>query len=506
MPEVCGGGGVPRIDARGLPPTCRSPRLAPAFSRVIYCDDLWFTSRGLTISARRGRALKRSFGPEMNKGPLAQRYGDDRHLTGAAELSDGLRDLSDRLMKVIPSAVSSAPILITGDWGSGKSSLLDVTRGRLERSGHLTVWFDSWSYEGEGPLLPLLLRALWQRAPRELAKSREAKRKWENLQKAAGQLVKQKGPPVAALAGALFSPGLGFHAGHYLFHLMEPLVHRSEHGSQAYGADTVAVVQREFRWLIEKLSRERGRRPIIIFIDDLDRCDSLAALSLIESLRVLIGSSGSSNEVPVRYVVALDRVALVRAVTHKFSGMSSYDGNRYLEKIFPISFHLPRPEGAAILHFVQSFLGHDNQSKDAAEIGDILSLALADPVFANPRLMKRCIERFKMVLEFEATPTRDKPLGPAEQAYKDLFLAKWIAARERWPGLRDLFSLHDNDYWLKVGNHLSDRGAPLPDNDAAALLSEQDILIWLRKEFFGTKETRLNDYRDADRRLRRFGL
>jgi predicted KAP-like P-loop ATPase len=430
-------------------------------------------------------------------------YGDDRPQTNQTMLWDGLRDLSDRLTSVIERSSPSAPILVTGDWGSGKSSLLIATQNRLDGRQYLTVRFGAWSYEGEGPLLPLLLRALWQRAPKSLKKG-EAKKKWKSLLQSAGQVVAQKGPSVALLTAAV-----AFQA-HYL-HPFEPLIHNVfGHGHEKKkDEDAVAVLQREFHWLTSELaSRHDG--PVVFFIDDLDRCHPAVALALIESLRVLIGADSKGHAAPqARYVIALDRTALIRAVTQKFEGMSLYDGNRYLEKIFPIAFHLPQPKEASILQFVQGFLGSkansEEEQQDEDRIADILSLALADPIFANPRLMKRCIERFRMVLDFEGKP--QEGAGDSDkQDYEDLFLARWIAAGERWPTLRWLFSRHGNDYWLQVARYLGDGQAPLPDDEIVQLLAEQDIQAWLRREFFGTKETRLEAYRRADLRLGRFGL
>jgi hypothetical protein len=443
----------------------------------------------------------------MRIGSLHEKFGDDRPQTEPTRLWTGLRELSVRLVKVIERSAPSAPILVAGDWGAGKTSLLAVTRQSLADNHHPTIWFDAWSYEGEGPLLPLLLRTLWQHAPRKLARKREAKRRWKRLAKAALRGIAQKGPPMAILAGAvglpLLGPGWGWS---HLLHVIEPIVHLG-HGHTGDSADAIEVVQRELFWLVDEIVTRKNGRPLVFFIDNLDRCSPEAALSLVESLRVLVGGGEAAPD--ARYVVALDRTALVRAVTQRFSGMTSYDGNRYLEKIFPISFHLPRPEGAAILQFVQSFLDSgkldtNGTSPSISRLDDILSLALADPIFANPRLMKRCIERFRMVMEFEDQP--EEGGGSEKQDYEDLFLARWIAAGERWPTLRWLFSRHGHDYWLQVGRHLGDGQAPLQDKEIVQLLAEQDIQAWLRRELFGTKETRLEAYRRADLRLGRFGL
>jgi len=420
-------------------------------------------------------------------------FGEDRPQTEEARLWKDLRELSVRLVKVIQEASPSSPILITGDWGSGKSSLLEVTRKKLMAEDYLTVWFGAWNYEGEGPLLPLLLRALWQHAPRDLIGSREAKRRWQRLSRLA-QKVAKKTPEVALLAGAV---GLNMH----LLHLAVPFVERRD--DKDGEVDAIATVHREFGWLVELLAAERSDHPVVFFIDDLDRCNPLAALSLIESLRLLIGGNeAASEQAPnARYVVALDHAALVRAVCQKFGGMSTHDGNRYLEKIFPISFHLPQPAGADIHQFVQAFLdpaGDGTPPLISDDDKDVLGLAMADPIFANPRLMKRCIERFRMVLEFENKARPDD--------YEQLFLAKWIAAGERWPSLRRLFARHGDDYWREIGTYLSGAEADGLDEERRELLGEQDIRAWLRRELFGAKGTRLEAYRRADLRLRQFGL
>jgi hypothetical protein len=448
-----------------------------------------------------------------------QWFGNDDPQTHPDDLWDGLRDLSQRLAYVIKLAAPSTPILVSGDWGSGKSSLLAATQKALAATGHLTVAFNAWSYEGEGPLLPLLLRALWQQAPKELTSKREAKRSREALLQAAGRLVAQKGPSMAILAGALGLPLLGealqgFHFLHHFhfLHLFEPLVHGSGHGEHKNGdhEDAVAVVQEEFRWLIERLINKHSGQPVVFFIDDLDRCSPFAALALIESLRILIGGTNGGKEAPeARYVVALDRTTLIRTVQQKFHGMSDYDGNRYLEKIFPLSFHVPQPERAAIMHFVASFFVADKTlpSDTREALKDILCLALANPVFANPRLMRRCTQRFQMYLRFEAASGR-AIVGPLddEHSYKLLFLVKWIAAGERWPTLRRLFARHADDYWLKVKQCLSEPQASSPEVEIEPLLAEQDLVLWLRRELFGTKETRLDAYRNAEEQLSRYGL
>jgi hypothetical protein len=92
----------------------------------------------------------------------------------------------------------------------------------------------------------------------------------------------------------------------------------------------------------------------MIFIDDLDRCSPEAAVSLIEGIRLLVtNQAGGREDLPCRFVMAMDRQILVRAIQHKFAGIGGYDGNRYLEKVFPLAFAVPPPHPAAVNELVE---------------------------------------------------------------------------------------------------------------------------------------------------------
>ncbi|PWV64614.1 YCF48-related protein [Plasticicumulans acidivorans] len=55
-------------------------------------------------------------------------------------------------------------LAITGNWGTGKSSLMNLLRGELERHGVRAVWFNAWHHQKEEHLLAALIDGIRRQA------------------------------------------------------------------------------------------------------------------------------------------------------------------------------------------------------------------------------------------------------------------------------------------------------------------------------------------------------
>jgi hypothetical protein len=441
----------------------------------------------------------------------------------------GLKSLRDQLADELGSFPVTSPVLISGDWGAGKTTLLKALRRRIDPNASEknripgTLFFEAWRYERESLLLPALIRAIWQCLPKEVQPSPHwCRQLWNSAVAVASGL----GPELAKIAGG---PWGAIVAG-----LLAGRQHEvaSESSEPPVASESSEPPQDETEKLWEGfgnlLKNWDAERPLIIFIDDLDRCSPEGAVALLDAIRMLLNyatslpADDSRQQLPCRFVVALDRTVLAQAVARKFSDLSRYEGNRYLEKIFPLAFDMPRPEGSEVHHFVTTFLRMNRSMTSEVERGpqiadeelDALSLALSDRIFANPRLMKHCINRFRLVRRFEAQPQPGVVDGDGDDIEEDIeartrqlvVLTKWIAATARWPHLRRLLSRRGDDYWRRFREALTGGEERLPDSEAKELLKDEGIEIWLRREMFGGKGTRLIGYREADQRLRRWGL
>jgi hypothetical protein len=484
----------------------------------------------------------------LREGNLAPPILADDPVTVASELRDDLDGFARRLARVLERLPASSPVLIHGDWGIGKTSLLHAIERHAARRP--VIWFHAWRYEREASLLPALLRQIWDSTPEAFRKKEENRSRYHKIWNAAVTLGTRLVPVILTALGAGAFASVVNATADGVAKDMESLAEKAREPKP----DVTAELWKELTALVK--DAWPGQRPLIL-VDDLDRCSPEGAVALLDGLRLLVtcapppvqaipaesdaedGEASEPDPVPsdgdrFNFVVALDRLVLVHAVSKKFEGIGDYDGNRYLEKIFPLSFAVPAPHDGIAVRLVETFLGGPKKPGKRAREGkarpggeqqgglgdqrDALNAALLDPLFANPRIMKRCINRFRLVRYFE----EDAKVGPnadedrksgqgdspesLEDRLSDVTLAKWIAATERWPKLRPLMLRQTDDYWSRLQDTISGKASIKLDVEAEAMVSEPRLSSWMRANLFPRNGSLVPGYRKAEWRLRKWGM
>ena len=108
----------------------------------------------------------RPLSPEGQRTGVADEFVSDRPITAGDP--DPLRRgiVADTLSHFLRNENTEPPltIAITGDWGEGKSSLMNLVRADLEKHGATTVWFNAWHHQKEDHLFAALLQAVRDQA------------------------------------------------------------------------------------------------------------------------------------------------------------------------------------------------------------------------------------------------------------------------------------------------------------------------------------------------------
>jgi len=394
--------------------------------------------------------------------------------------------LADRVANVVQSAPLTSPILVSGDWGAGKTTLLrgvcrKLADAAINGRGTPTTMFEAWQYESANALLPALMRRVWDCTPESYRAKKAAKALlWELLRWAASMAARVTRP--------LLGSGLELPAGLADELDVEKAAKRANKvlGDLKPPSDPVDALRDAFAKLVANAWPDSVP---VIFIDDLDRCNPMDAVTLMDAIRAL---ASSADRLRVRFVVAIDRSVITQAISAKFANIRGYDGNRYLEKIFPIEFQVPSPPTTEIKAIIEALAQPLAPTERELAIF-ALSDALRPAYFANARLIKRCFNRHRLLRYFEMH-------GPPK-AEADRLCVQWIAAIERWPRLRTLQQRRQPDFWSSVAVK-----QPTEDPDLKALLVEPGFSQWLALHRWPDVSNALDQYDEADARLRQFGM
>lgn len=267
---------------------------------------------------------------------------DDGDLLKRKPISEQLSDLVQRI---------ESPIVIALDdqWGSGKSYFLKrwvAAHTKDNKGTGKTVYFDAFENDYLNDPLISLISAVAERI--EIDEQGKA----DKLRKIGGKFVR----PALNIGVALATAGL-----------VQNLGNIADAGVKAVGDQAKTAIDnmwadekdrkeavKEFKDLLVKFTKTTGG-PIIIVVDELDRCRPDYALSVLEIIKHFFA-------VPrVHFVLGVNSNALENSVRARYG--AGIDASGYLKKFINVSFSLPRftcerGEESIVLKYTEA-LGHE---------------------------------------------------------------------------------------------------------------------------------------------------
>lgn len=282
----------------------------------------------------------------------------------------GFKVHSDLVLSVVTDDTMLPVVMgVFGDWGGGKSSIMQMLQEDLQSPQHedvVCLYFNGWTFEGyedsKTALLSSILIQLGEHktfgpALKEKVVGLLGRVKWMEVAKLG---VKHLGVPLAvgamtggvgavpALAASLV-PGLTGGGGS-----------KSEGKDSSEEEDTnwldlVAANKgkpdllevRKFRQDFEKMLDGTSIKSLVILIDDLDRCLPERIIETLEAIKLFVAVPktafviGADQRI-VRHAIATRYVAR-QLKTEDATAQEQYDLTRdYLEKLIQVPYNLPR--------------------------------------------------------------------------------------------------------------------------------------------------------------------
>jgi hypothetical protein len=380
------------------------------------------------------------------------------------------------------------------------------------------IWFNAWKYADEKELWAALLQRLLSELKINSVGGKRVRIKWQLWKRSiewksgsldiARKLIPTVGKALAALVAGVAgswlarlavpttaSPQVAHAAttatgvlsilavaGAWLHtNVATPLadVDFEKYRKKASYTDHVAFLTEFSEELKEITDIARGAgNPIVLMLDDLDRCLPEEAVSVLEAIKLFVG-----DETQVVFVVGADREFIERAIDVMYASLKDKDdtsaarkerfsqlGHEYLEKVVQLPFNLPPLEVDRIDQFIDELFSEDSLVKDHSQI-------FAAGLLANPRQVLRAVGTFRFVagLADEKGDLYAKRVVPA-------ILAKLVVLQYRWPEL--YAELLDMPSLLTVlEQHYT--GVPLPAN--VTLTLEQEAAIERHKSKSGVR-------------------
>ncbi len=268
-------------------------------------------------------------------------------------------------------APSGTVLALTGPWGIGKSSAVNIVRNHLrsaEQNDELkVVSFNPWWYSDES----LLTHAFFQ-----------------HLYAAIGKRITKNGRRVIlGLAKSLLGSGtlVSTAVNFVTFGIGGSVAEKAA----AAAADAIAIdrtPEEDFSVLSDELKKQKKR--YLIIIDDIDRLTADQALLIFR----LVKSVGRLPN--VIYLLAFDRDFAERAIS------SLYPAERhFLEKIVQASFEVPSPDPSVLheklLNSVVAIAGHP-EGNETVRFRNVL-IDVVNPLVSLPRDLVRVVSSLSVV-------------------------------------------------------------------------------------------------------------
>jgi len=244
---------------------------------------------------------------------------------------------------------------VHGDWGAGKSSVLEMIESGLDgKDDVLCLKFNGWRFQGfedaKIALIEGIVTALIEKRP-ALTKAAGAVKNvfrridWLKVAKRAGGLA------VTAFTGIPTPDQVQSIVGSLEAVLADPTKLATKENLSAAVEEVKRILKpseatnvpeevEAFRKAFDKLLEEAGVKQLIVLIDDLDRCLPDTAIETLEAIRLFVFTAHTA------FVVAADEAMIEYAVRKHFPDLPDSTGPRdyarnYLEKLIQVPFRIP---------------------------------------------------------------------------------------------------------------------------------------------------------------------
>lgn len=293
---------------------------------------------------------------------MSQIYNSDKPILDKTEDKFNRYKFSKRIAETILRRENESGLVLGlyGVWGEGKSSVLNMIEGVLEKDDDiLIIKFNPWRFKDEDALILNFLKNLSETLDYQL----------NNLKEKIGEFFKKYGS-----IGSVFNFDL------------------SRVGESLSDTELEDLKDRVNDFL--KLSEKK----IVVIIDDIDRLDKNELFAIFKLIKL------TGNFTNTYYILSFDDEMVASALSERYGGDNEESGYNFLEKIVQVPLRIPKALSNDLLNYTFELLDQvikeseiEIKKEEAQNIASLISRYILHKI-STPRLAVRYANSLSFLL------------------------------------------------------------------------------------------------------------
>lgn len=241
----------------------------------------------------------------------------------------GREKYADILSALVDNYANGFVLAVNNEWGTGKTTFVKMWEKKLKNSNHKTLYFNAWEHDFENNALVALMAKL-----KELAIDKKTEKIIKKVIAAGSVLAKSAFPIIfKALAekyiGKETIKEMLSGVGESITEIFTEQI--NDYANKQNGLEEFKENLRQF---VKATSLDK---PLIFFIDELDRCRPDYAIEVLEKVKHFFSVPN------IVFVLSIDKNQLGNAV-RGFYGSDKINAEEYLRRFIDVEYSIPQPD------------------------------------------------------------------------------------------------------------------------------------------------------------------
>lgn len=244
------------------------------------------------------------------------------------------RDLLNRkeytniLTQIIKHTEGEFTLSINADWGYGKTTFVKMWEKVLQNAGYQTIYFNAWESDFVADPMMALIDGIIEAINTELTEDKKT------FLKALTQSIVEMAKLVPSLQSAASIAQA----------IIKGVETCKDETSDMEKYRGIKNLVKDFKDKLSKYAKSVGGvKPLIIFVDELDRCRPDYAVQMLERIKHFFYAKN------IVFVLSIDKHVMCESVRAVYGGLD-IDTEAYLRRFIDLEFDLPEPNIADFIH------------------------------------------------------------------------------------------------------------------------------------------------------------